>query len=133
MHANHLLLAASAVLPVIVQAQAVECTTNSVTIPSWFVQDLKSSGASSGGNVTFSLLNRATKSTVTLACQTGGSAWNTCTAPGSAASNSTILASIQLSGSSASLLLNETWTCTDRVGTKPYVIKFPSIDSQSYA
>jgi hypothetical protein len=125
MFAGLFLLAASAA--VLVSAQyppppeaILGCTTNSFAIPSWLVQDLQYSGAaasSTNGNVSFHILNRATNYTANMVCQVGRSGWNSCSIQDKPWSNETLQASIQVNGSSAQVLVNQTWPCNDRNGT----------------
>ena len=123
-----LLLAASAA--VLVSAQRPRqgrlipgCTTDSFAIPSWFIHDLQYSsgnGTSKGGKVDFHLLNRATNYTTDMSCQVGSSSWSICSTKGKAWSNNTLAVSVQVvNETSATLLVNQTWTCSDRQGTKP--------------
>lgn len=98
------------------------CTTYSFTIPSWFIKDLQYSGAatpSTSGNVSFNLLNRATNYTADMACEVGNSGWNTCSVQGQPGSNETLQASVQVNGTWAQLLVNQTWTCNDRNESDP--------------
>jgi hypothetical protein len=64
-------------------------------------------------NVTFDLQNRATNGTASLGCQRKVSDWNSCSIQGSS-SNLTLGASVLVGESSASFLVKETWTCSDR-------------------
>jgi hypothetical protein len=95
------------------------CTSSSFTIPSWFVKDLRYASAS--GNASFHLINRATNYTADLACQVGGNGWSACSIQGSAWTNETLKASIQVTGMSAQVIVNQTWTCNERAGSDQYV------------
>ena len=115
-------LFAAAAVGVLVSAQlqppAGGCTSNSFTIPSWFIQDLEYTASSK--TVSFNIKNRATNHTAESTCALGSDAWNACElqagTPGS--SEGTLEASIQLSDTaSAQILVNQTWSCSDRNGT----------------
>jgi len=97
------------------------CTTNSFTIPSWFVNDLQYAGGNGtlkGSSVSFKLLNRANNITTEMACQMGKTGWNACGVTGNKKwSNETLEASVHvLNGTMAHVLVNQTWTCNDRKG-----------------
>jgi hypothetical protein len=113
MAAHLLLLAASAA--VLVSAQMTPgrgngCTAKSFSIPSWLLQDVKHSD----GSVSFSLQNRAINYTASLACQTKESGWNACFIQGTPSTNDPLKASVQVSETSATFLLEQSWTCNDR-------------------
>ncbi|KAK4238832.1 hypothetical protein C8A03DRAFT_14766 [Achaetomium macrosporum] len=86
------------------------CTESSFSIPSWLVQNVKYTDA----NVAFDVQNRANNYTASLTCQTKESGWNACSIQGTPSSNLTLEASVQVSESSATFQLNQTWTCSDR-------------------
>lgn len=104
------LLAASAAVLVSAQGQpaaAAGCTSNSFSIPSWFVQDVALAGEGTAQTVSFNVLNRATNGTTNVACKAGG----TCTAV-----DKTLEAVANLGASSVHILLSQTWGCNDREG-----------------
>ncbi|KAK1830985.1 hypothetical protein QBC39DRAFT_382765 [Podospora conica] len=104
------LLVASAAVLVSAQGQpaaASGCTTNSFTIPSWFVQDVAIAGEGASQTVSFSVLNRATNGTTTVACTSGGA----CTA-----GDKDLEALADVGDSSVHILVSQTWGCNDRVG-----------------
>ncbi|CAP65119.1 uncharacterized protein PODANS_5_7010 [Podospora anserina S mat+] len=78
------------------------CTSRSFTIPSWFVEDL----TATEGGASFSLLNRATNQTAEYTCQGGN-----CSAEEEIED---LVASVQISGTRASVSVNQTWSCSDR-------------------
>jgi hypothetical protein len=93
------------------------CTANSFAIPSWYILDLQYSGAAAS----FHILNRATNYTADLTCDVGGSDWAACSIQGEPSSNDTVHASIQVNGTLAQVLVNQTWTCNDRNNTPRYL------------
>ena len=112
MIAQLVLLASTAAVLVSAQGppapQATGCTANSFSKPSLVVSGLQySSGA---GDVSFNVLNRATNATFALACKAAGSSWSACTGPDK------LQASVKVSATSATVLVNETWSCNDRAG-----------------
>ncbi|KAK3937731.1 hypothetical protein QBC46DRAFT_356387 [Diplogelasinospora grovesii] len=99
------------------QASVGNCTTNSFTVPSWYVREFHSAS----GAVTLDLQNRASNSTASLTCQTGNatSTWSKCASKENTAS---LDASVQLSGGAAAaagVQVRQTWVCDDRNTTKP--------------
>lgn len=116
-----LLVAVSASVLVSAQAPAAAgCTANSFAIPSWFIENLQSLNSnlstynSTSGRASFHLTNRATNYTADLTCALGTSGWNACSIKGKAFSNDTLKASIQITTTSAQVLVNQTWTCNDK-------------------
>ncbi|KAK3312170.1 hypothetical protein B0H66DRAFT_608445 [Apodospora peruviana] len=100
-----------------IQASNTNCTTNSFSIPSWFINNFHA-----GSNAaTFSLLNRVTSSSVELTCQTGEGAesWSTCAAPSGSETDASLQASIQVKAASAVVQVKQSWSCDDRNTTKP--------------
>ncbi|KAK3688778.1 hypothetical protein B0T22DRAFT_512543 [Podospora appendiculata] len=93
------------------------CTTNSFAIPSWFIEDF----AIKDGIAKFSLLNRATNSIFGLSCNTKASnASSACVA--SRSTDASLSASVQaVKGVSATVQVQQSWTCDDRNPAKPYV------------
>ncbi len=100
------------------------CTTNSLATPSWFIQDFSYWKASNSSSpVSFRLLNRATNGSAEAACPDSAAklGWARCSVKKDKADKSTSLdAFLQLNGSSAGLLINETWSCSDKTPDKPY-------------
>lgn len=110
------------------------CTANSFATPSWFIQDFQYSKASSAsfGDVSLRVLNRATNASTELACRnsddtvkvgqdaasSGG--WTLCSSKNGQKTGGALDAFFQLNGTSATLLVNETWSCNDKSPDKPY-------------
>lgn len=104
------LVAASAAALVSAQGQpaaAAGCTSNSFSIPSWFVQDVALAGEGTAQTVSFNVLNRATNGTTNVACKAGGA----CTSV-----DKTLEAVVEVDVSSVHILLSQTWGCNDRDG-----------------
>ncbi|KAK3389881.1 hypothetical protein B0H63DRAFT_428441 [Podospora didyma] len=98
-----------------VHAQAnANCTTNSFTVPSWYVEEFKKGGP--GSDVTFELLNRATNVSVELQCDAQDT-WSNCTTVGS--SDPFLQASVLVKSATASVQVQQSWSCSDRDATKP--------------
>ncbi|KAK4121473.1 hypothetical protein N657DRAFT_622752 [Parathielavia appendiculata] len=119
---------------VFAQAQlAAGCTTNSFTAPSWLVENFESQ--TSGGAVvaSFQALNRATKTSLELRCQTSlanaTAGWQRCSPRNSTSSGVTLVASFQADYSTAWFMFNETWSCSDLSPTKP--ITFTAVSNSS--
>lgn len=89
------------------------CTSLSFTMPSWFVTDLAYSKAT--GDATFNLQNRASNFTASLACSGTAACTVKSSNPGG-----TVLAYLQVADESASVTVNQTWTCTDRTNVVVY-------------
>jgi hypothetical protein len=109
---RHLLLAAAAAALVSAQgpsATAAGCTAKSFAIPSWLIQDVKYTGA----DVSFSIANRATNYTATLACQGKTAGWNACVVQGGLV-DEPLAASVMVGEASTAFFVNQTWTCGDR-------------------
>lgn len=95
------------------------CTTKSFTTPSWFVENFQYTNSNlsafnSSGKASFRILNRATNYTAGLTCALRGNDLSACSISGKQWSNGTLQAAIQINGSSAQVLVNQTWTCNDR-------------------
>jgi len=88
-------------------AAATGCTSNSFSIPSWFVQDVALAGEGASQTVSFNVLNRATNETSNVACKASGA----CTAV-----DKGLEALVEVSASSVHILLSQTWGCNDRAG-----------------
>ena len=112
MAVRHLLLAAAAAALASAQgpgATSSGCTAKSFAIPSWLIQDVKYAGA----DVSFSIANRATNYTATLACQGKTAGWNACVVQGGAA-NEPLEASVLVGEKSTAFSVKQTWSCNDR-------------------
>ncbi|KAK3395216.1 hypothetical protein B0H63DRAFT_385940 [Podospora didyma] len=112
-------------------AAAADCTATSFAIPSWLVYDFQS--VSSTASSSFRVLNRATNTTAELTCQraTNNQGWSTCSAKNGGGEG--LAASVQLLNSTtARVLLNETWSCSD---VKPHKnrILFTAVGNYSIA
>ncbi len=122
------------------------CTTNSFTTPSWLVQDFHYSETSrsswSYGNASFRVLNRATNASAVLTCRSSNGTvktgqasggWRHCGTKNEKIADKFLTAYLQLNGTTARFLVNETWTCSD-ISDKRYDIThpFPNLeDSES--
>ncbi|OIW23408.1 hypothetical protein CONLIGDRAFT_585806 [Coniochaeta ligniaria NRRL 30616] len=104
------------------------CTSNSFAIPSWLIEDLEYTAA---GKTSFHITNRATNYTADLTCSPGSSGWNACAIQGKPWSNDTLQVSVQISETSAQVMVNQTWTCNDRNGTK--LMPFTAVGNDSVA
>ncbi|KAK4165465.1 hypothetical protein QBC43DRAFT_208397 [Cladorrhinum sp. PSN259] len=87
------------------------CTTNSFTIPSWFIQDLAYAPAS--GKLSFEILNRPANITTTASCQADG----TCKVK-----DDSFQAQAKVDDTFVHISVNQTWECNDRNLSSP--IKF---------
>lgn len=95
------------------------CTSKSFSIPSWLIRNLE---RSTGGDVSFSLLNRATNTTAGLACSTEESGWNACSPlEGTTPSKGELEVSVQVTESSTAVRVKQTWTCDDRGTVYPFL------------
>lgn len=92
-------------------SQYTGCTSLSFTMPSWFVTDFAYN--STAGDATFSLRNRASNFTASLACSGTAACTVKSSNPGG-----TVLAYLQVAGGTASVSVNQTWTCTDRANVR---------------
>lgn len=84
-------------------------------MPSWLIDDLQ---YTTGGKTSFHIINRATNYTANITCSSASSSWIANTTQGKPWSNDTLQASVQVAGASAQIVVNQTWTCHDRNGTK---------------
>lgn len=110
----------------IAQAQlAAGCTTNSFTTPSWLVENLKSQVSASSTFISFHALNRATNTSVELACSVptanATAGWQPCSAQ-SPVNLEPLVIEFQADKSTAWFRFNETWTCSDATPDKPCVV-----------
>ncbi len=111
------------------------CTINSFTIPSWFIQDFRYSKASnSSSSASFRVLSRATITSVEVACgdPAGSTGWSRCSVKADKADTPTPEAFLQISGSTARLLVNETWSCGDKSPSKPYDVIFSPVQRPDF-
>lgn len=94
------------------------CTSSSFTVPSWYIREFKTSSAT---EASFSLQNRATGSSAALTCKTGASesGWS-CTAS-SSASDPSLHVALQVKCAKASIEVQQSWSCSDRNPSRPYV------------
>lgn len=95
-----------------IQASSVNCTTNSFSIPSWFIQDFRSES----GKASFRVSNRASESTYGLECEPRSatdSAW-TCVTAGSSTDDPSLQVFIHVKPSSAVVQVKQSWACDDR-------------------
>ncbi|KAK3985429.1 hypothetical protein QBC44DRAFT_374158 [Cladorrhinum sp. PSN332] len=88
------------------------CTTNSFTIPSWFIQDLAYTPESR--NISFGILNRPANISTAASCQADRKGWNSCTTK-----DESFLARVQVHGTLAQISVNQTWECNDRNLSSP--------------
>ncbi|KAK0621994.1 hypothetical protein B0T17DRAFT_509287 [Bombardia bombarda] len=89
------------------------CTTNSFTVPSWFIHDFHTEPSDT---VSFSLLNRATNASVGLSCPAKGSeasSWSACGLSGTS-SDDYLQVSVQVKQDSAGIQVRQSWSCDDR-------------------
>lgn len=94
------------------QASASSCTTNSFTIPSWYVQGFKT-GAS---DASFGIQNRATGFSTALTCKPGsGPGWSC------SSSDTTLQVSLEVKDKKASVQVKNSWSCNDRNPASPSV------------
>ena len=105
-----LLTAASAATLVSAQAVAAGCTAKSFSYPSWLIQDVKHAD----GAVSFSLSNRVTSSTASLACQIKATGLNACAIQGTPSPNEPLLVSVLAGESATTFVVNQSWGCSDR-------------------
>ncbi|KAH8880762.1 hypothetical protein GQ53DRAFT_669138 [Thozetella sp. PMI_491] len=117
----------------VARAQAVGgCTANSFTLPGWLVQDFHHSQASSSSpqDVSFSVINRAINSSAEFSCKGANStvklgqdsaSWTLCSAKAGSKTSNSFDAFFQLNAVTASVLINETWSCGDVTPKKPIV------------
>ncbi|KAK0736669.1 hypothetical protein B0T21DRAFT_384125 [Apiosordaria backusii] len=108
-----LLLLAAALGVSAASAQAVisaqGCTSRSFSIPSWFINDL----SASDGKTSFTLLNRATNQTAEYTCQ-----GTNCSA---GEELEDLIASVQVSATTANVSVNQTWVCSDRSPSTKFI------------
>ena len=88
------------------------CTTNSFTIPSWLVQDLKYQPGSA--KASFSILNRPTNTSTDATCQVNKDGWSSCVT-----GDESFLAQIRVQDTLATVSVNQTWSCNDRNEANP--------------
>src|SRR3569833_2251878 len=102
---------------------AAGCTTNSLATPSWFIQGYQSSKATaSSSGISFQVLNRATNASSEVTCSgpTSNTTWSRCATKSDKSEKTELDVSIQITGSTAAIAVNETWACSDRTPGKPY-------------
>ncbi|KAM7187472.1 hypothetical protein V8F33_011212 [Rhypophila sp. PSN 637] len=80
------------------------CTSKSISVPSWIIQNL----GKVENDVKFNITNRATGYTSGVRCKQGASDCLIAVADGG------LKASIQLDGNKVQFAVNQTWTCNDR-------------------
>lgn len=90
------------------------CTTNSFTIPSWFVHNFTANLAQHHAHYT--LVNRATNYTLDISCQAED---GTCLASGPQY-GLTFAGAVELKATTAIVHVDEWWYCNDRTTTKAY-------------
>ncbi|KAK4223380.1 hypothetical protein QBC38DRAFT_517170 [Podospora fimiseda] len=83
------------------------CTTNSFTIPSWFIQELEYTPETR--HVSFQILNRPANISTTASCQASDKGWNNCETK-----DDDFFAQVLIEGTIAQISVNHTWECTDR-------------------
>ncbi|KAK0620870.1 hypothetical protein B0T14DRAFT_481973 [Immersiella caudata] len=93
------------------QTSAANCTTNSFTIPSWFVHDFQTGIA----EARLTVQNRATGSSTPLTCRpTGPDAGYSCVS-----GDVTIQVSLQVGDNKATVHVKQSWSCNDRNPASP--------------
>ncbi|KAK4198537.1 hypothetical protein QBC40DRAFT_331190 [Triangularia verruculosa] len=93
------------------------CTTNSFSIPSWFITDFKDL-TDSERKVAFGVFNRATNYTAQASCDVNRKGYNPCTIQPVSAQPTVGKHSIEVKalveGTVSQVSVNQTWTCNDR-------------------
>jgi hypothetical protein len=107
MAARLFFLAASTAALVSAQTTA-GCTAKSFSYPSWIIQDVKHTD----GAVSFSIANRVTNSTASLACQVKAAGVNACVVQGTP--NDSLKVSVAAGDNSTTFTVNQSWDCNDR-------------------
>lgn len=93
------------------QASSPNCTTNSFTIPSWFIKDFR---AEAETKASFQVYNRASDATYDMQCQSRDSVWSC-----AESSNPSLQLSLEVKPTSAKVEVNESWSCNERNPAKP--------------
>ncbi|KAK4446952.1 hypothetical protein QBC34DRAFT_468682 [Podospora aff. communis PSN243] len=92
------------------QTSPANCTTNSFTIPSWYVQEFKTVAS----DATFAIQNRATGASTALTCKSGsGEGWSC------SSSDTTLQVSLEVKEKTASVDVKQSWSCNDRNPASP--------------
>ncbi|KAK3375600.1 hypothetical protein B0T24DRAFT_718166 [Lasiosphaeria ovina] len=100
-------------------ATAGSCTLDSFAAPSWLVQEVQ---LAKPALLSFRLVNRATSAAADLACPASpGGAWTSCAPSGKTPAADALQASVSLDNGMASVLVNETWACSDMTPGKPII------------